>query len=68
MLASVLKIQLPPHNVGTPAIISKDSIRALVYGNIFWTDITNLSTLLELFSKIVVAIQAKGVLLADVFR
>ena len=68
MLASLLKFKLPFQTIGLPTIVKDSRIRGIIHDDQFWMDLKTISTLLQPFSQVVVAIQAKEALLADVFR
>lgn len=67
MLASLLKFKLPFQSVGNGVIVKDGKIRSTIHDDQFWMDLKTLSTLLQPFSQLVTAMQAKGALLADVF-
>ena len=68
MLASLLKFKLPFQSVGNGVIVKEGKVRSIIYDDQFWMNLKTLSTLLQPFSQVVTAIQAKEALLADVFR
>ena len=68
MLAALLKFKLPFQNIGTAAIVKDGRISEIIHDDRFWLDLKSISTLLQPFSQVVIAIQAKRALLADVFR
>ena len=68
MLASILKFKLPLQSVANGSVVKDSKVRRLVHNDRFWMDGKSISSILEPFSLVVVAIQAKDSLLADVFR
>ena len=68
MLASLLKFKLPFQSVGNGVIVKDGRVRSIIHDDQFWMNLKILSNLLQPFSQVVVAIQDKQALLADVFR
>lgn len=68
MMYSVLSLRGPLQNVSTDKELVKGAVSKIIADDLFWVNLRTLSMLLEPFSQVMVAIQKKTALLADVFR